>query len=228
MKRVEVTDQWLYKYMPVVDVAIIQELEDNIEEYEFSDRFERKMKKLIWHEAHSWIGAFVKYAKKVAIIFGCIISSMLVVTMSVEAYRIKFFKTLETIYRKAIVYTYTEEDEEAEFRILEPTYIPEGYHEYQEEIILGHSINYIYENEDKEWITWRQLMAHEGLTVGVDLEYDKEEKVEINGAIASVRTYEEGRCYIYCEYEHYVIWLWADNLSAAEALKILESMDYKK
>lgn len=228
MKRVEVTDQWLYKYMPVVDEAIIQELEDNIEEYEFSDRFERKMKKLIWQEAHAWIGNFVKYAKKVAIIFGCIISSMLVVTMSVEAYRIKFFETLETIYRKAIVYTYTDEDEEAEFRILEPTYIPEGYHEYQEEIILGHSINYIYENEDKEWITWRQLMAHEGLTVGVDLEYDKEEKVEINGAIASVRTYDYGRCYIYYEYENYVILLSADNLSTEEAVKILESIQYKK
>ncbi len=228
MKRVEVTDQWLYKYMPVVDEAIIQELENNIEECEFSDRFERKMRKLMWQEAHSWIGTFVKYAKRVAIIFGCIISSMLVVTMSVEAYRIKFFETLETIYRKAIVYTYTDEDEEAEFRILEPTYIPEGYHEYQEEIILGHSINYIYENEDKEWITWRQLMAHEGLTVGVDLEYDKEEKVEINGAIASVRTYDYGRCYIYYEYENYVILLSADNLSTEEAVKILESIQYKK
>lgn len=228
MKRVEVTDQWLYKYMPVVDEAIIQELEDNIEEYEFSDRFERKMKKLMWQEAHAWISTFTKYAKRVAVLLGCIFSSMLVVTMSVEAYRIKFFETLETIYRKAIVYTYTEEDEEAEFRIIEPTYIPEGYHKYQEVIFSGQEIHYIYENEKNEWITWEQMLADEGLTLIVDLEYDEEEKVEVNGAIASVRTYDYGRCYIYYEYENYVILLSVDNLSAVEALKILESMEYKK
>ncbi|MBQ7942603.1 MAG: hypothetical protein IJ326_00910 [Lachnospiraceae bacterium] len=123
MKRVEVTDQWLYKYMPVVDEAIIQELEDNIEEYEFSDRFERKMKKLMWQEAHSWIGSFVKYAKRVAILFGCIIGSMFVITMSVEAYRVKFFETLETLLSDMIEYIYYDEEEEVEFKILEPTYI---------------------------------------------------------------------------------------------------------
>ncbi|MBQ7944957.1 MAG: DUF4367 domain-containing protein, partial [Lachnospiraceae bacterium] len=64
--------------------------------------------------------------------------------------------------------------------------------------------------------------------VGVDLEYDKEEKIEINGTIASVRTYDYGRCYIYYEYENYVILLSADNLSAEEAVKILESIQYKK
>ena len=228
MKRVEVTDQWLYKYMPVVYEAIIQELEDNIEEYEFSDRFERKMKKLMWQEAHSWIGSFVKYAKRVAILFGCIIGSMFVITMSVEAYRVKFFETLETLLSDMIEYRYYDEEEEVEFKILEPTYIPEGYHIYQEEIISEYSINYIYENTDKEWITWRQLQANSGLTVGVDLEYDKEEKIEINGTIASVRTYDYGRCYIYYEYENYVILLSADNLSKEEALKILESMEYKK
>ena len=228
MKRVEVTDQWLYKYMPVVDEAIIRELEDNIEEYEFSDRFERKMKKLMWQEAHSWIGTFVKYAKKVAIIFGCIIGSMLVVTMSVEAYRVKFFDTLETIYRKAIVYTYTGEEETVEFRILEPTYIPEGYYEYEKNVYFDMSTHYIYENSEKEYIIWEQMRADDGLTLGVDLEYDKEEKVEINGAIASVRSYDDGRCYIYYEYEHYIIWMWADNLSIEEALKIIKSTEYKK
>ncbi len=228
MKQVEVTDQLLYRYMPVVDEAMIRELEENVDkEFEFSDCFERKMKKLMWQEAHAWLGTFVKYAKKVAVLFGCILSAALVVTMSVEAYRIKFFETLETLLDDMIEYRYYGEEEEVKFRIIEPTYIPEGYELYQEEIIPDSWIDYIYQNEDEEWITWSQMQADDGLTVLVDLEYDKEEKVEINGAIASVRTYDYGRCYIYYEYENYVILLSADNLSKEEALKILKSMEYK-
>ena len=40
MKRIEVTDEWLYKYMPIVDEAIIRELEDGTDYgYQFSAKF---------------------------------------------------------------------------------------------------------------------------------------------------------------------------------------------
>ena len=32
MKRIQVTDEWLYQYMPVVDEAIIRELESQVDE----------------------------------------------------------------------------------------------------------------------------------------------------------------------------------------------------
>lgn len=227
MKRVAVTDQMLYRYMPAVDDAIIRELEKDMEEYEYSERFQHKMRSLIWQEAHAWISSFVKYAKKVAIFFGCMISAALILTMSVEAYRIKLFETLENLLDDMIEYRYYGEEEEIEFRILAPTYIPEGYELYQEEIIPDSWVDYIYQNADEEWITWSQMLAEDGLTLVVDLEYDKEENVEVNGAIASVRSYDDGRCYIYYEYENYVILLWADKLSAEETIKILESMQYK-
>ena len=53
MQQIEVTDEWLYQYMPIVDEAIIRELEESTDyEYRFSAKFERKMRRLIWKEAH--------------------------------------------------------------------------------------------------------------------------------------------------------------------------------
>ena len=39
-----VTDEWLYKKMPIVDAAMVKRLEDDIDkEYVFSDKFIRHM-----------------------------------------------------------------------------------------------------------------------------------------------------------------------------------------
>lgn len=40
MEQVKVTDEWLYKYMPIVDAAIINNLDDKKDDvYERLDRF---------------------------------------------------------------------------------------------------------------------------------------------------------------------------------------------
>ena len=89
MKRISVTDEWLYQYMPIVDEALIRELEENTDyEYRFSSRFERQMKKLIRREAHPRKSGFYRFSKKAALLFVCVISSLFVIVMSVQAYRI--------------------------------------------------------------------------------------------------------------------------------------------
>lgn len=46
MGQIDVTDAWLYKYMSIVDEAIINEIEKNVDyDYAFSDEFNRKMSK---------------------------------------------------------------------------------------------------------------------------------------------------------------------------------------
>ncbi len=45
--------------MPIVDETIIREIEEITDyEYQFSHKFEHKMVKLIWKEAHPWINVF--------------------------------------------------------------------------------------------------------------------------------------------------------------------------
>ena len=70
MRSMEVTDEWLYQYMPVVDNAMIKALEGQVDEdYVFSKRFERKMKKVIRHEAHPMLTGAQQLLKRVAIFF---------------------------------------------------------------------------------------------------------------------------------------------------------------
>ena len=97
MERVEVTDEWLYKYMPVVNSAIIRELEKQADySHRFSQRFERKMKRLIRKEALGILAIIGEIAKYVAVVIICILGIALAVTMSVEAYRAKFFDSIKT------------------------------------------------------------------------------------------------------------------------------------
>ena len=87
MKQDQITDEWLYKYMPIVDAAIIQELENNTDyKYDFSNKFERRMKKQIKREARSWVIAFVRQSKKAAIFILCSFSLLFLLSISVQAY----------------------------------------------------------------------------------------------------------------------------------------------
>lgn len=107
MERIHVTDEWLYKYMPVVDMAIIHELENQTDyEYEFSNKFERRMKKQIRREAHPWINVFVRQAKKAAVFMICASGLIFLMSMSVAAYRTKFFETVKNIWEDSVLYSH--------------------------------------------------------------------------------------------------------------------------
>ncbi|MCM1049398.1 MAG: hypothetical protein NC433_13340 [Clostridiales bacterium] len=107
MERIQVTDEWLYKYMPLVDTAIIKELESQTNyEYQFSDKFERRMKKQIRREAHPWINIFVRQAKKAAVLIICASGLIFLLSMSVAAYRNKFFETMKNIWEDSVLYSH--------------------------------------------------------------------------------------------------------------------------
>ena len=107
MEHIKVTDEWLYKYMPIVDDAIIESLEKQVNyEYKFSNKFEKKMQRVIWQENHSVIAGMKKIVERVAMFFVSILCIGLIVTLSVEAYREKFFATLKTLYEDSVLYSY--------------------------------------------------------------------------------------------------------------------------
>ena len=98
MGQIDVTDAWLYKYMSIVDEAIINEIEKNVDyDYAFSDEFNRKMERTIRKEKFiPFWNSVSKFGKSVAIFALVIVTSLFAVTMSVEAYRIQFFETVKT------------------------------------------------------------------------------------------------------------------------------------
>lgn len=224
MERVKVTDEWLYKYMPVVDAAIIQELEGRVDtEYEFSRKFERKMKRLIKREAHPWIGVMQNIIKRVAVFFIGVIGITLIFTMSVEAYRVKFFETIKTIFEDSFMLSYFTESDTNKLASREPTYIPDGY----QEIDRTENENYlsiIYENDKGEMLLWDQMLVTDGGSMTFDLEYDEEESKVISGSRATVFLYENGYKSIYYEYEDYSYMVVAESLSKEELYRMIESI----
>mgnify|MGYP000774429259 CR=1 FL=1 len=71
-----------------------------------------------------------------AIFFTGIVCAGLVLTLSVDAYRDKFFMTLKTLREDATQYNYSSGEKDAVLTPTIPTCIPEGYTEKTEETVL--------------------------------------------------------------------------------------------
>ena len=225
MKKISVTDEWLYKYMPVIDAAIIRELENEIDyEDPFTSRFEHRMKKLIRREAHPWIGAFYRLSKKAAILFACVISTLFVITMSVQAYRIRFFESVKSIWEDSVLYSYSVDQDQGIIQCNEPRFIPEGYQE-TERIFSNYLFNITYTNENGDMVTWDQMLVQDGGKFIADIEYDQQIMKEVNGKNIVISLYPNGFVYAYCEYGEYAYLLTADNLSIDEVCLIFYSID---
>lgn len=228
MKENRVTDEMLYRYMPVVDAAIIENLENRVDyEYEFSKKFERKMKRLIRREAHPWIEIISGVARNVAVVFAAIAGVSLILTMSVEAYRIRFFEKVKTIWEDSFLYSYIGGTHEDGFLHGIPAYIPEG---YTGEELENDGVHYTvyYTNEKGNEIVWSQTMIEGGEQMVFDSEYDKEEIIEIEGAPAIFHLYESGYLWVYYERDEYVFFIDSDALEIDEMIKMLESIKFEK
>lgn len=220
MDKINVTDEWLYKYMPIVDEAIIRELEAETDyNYQFSDRFERRMQKLIRRRFHSPMGAFYRLSKKAAVLFMCVLGFLFVITMGVQAYRIRFFETVKTIWEDSVLYTYFADRYQGDIQCNEPGYVPEGYAE-TERIVLEHWFSVIYTNADGKIITWDQLMVLDQGELIADIEYDRQVIEEVNGNEVVISLYPDGAVYAYCEYGEYVYVMTADYLGIDEVCRM--------
>lgn len=220
MQHIEVTDELLYKYMPIVDEAIIMELENNTDyEYQFSAKFVRKMRMLIWKDAHPWVSDIFRQLKRTVAMSICVAVVLFLLTMSVEGNQIKLFETVRTMWEDSELYTYFYDAQEGEFQEREPAYIPEGYEVTYNDLSDIHLL-LIYENDVGEVISWEQMIVSNSAGVVVDNEYDSKVVQEVDGKFVTVCIYADGFKYAYCEHKEYVYILTADNLAVEEIYKM--------
>lgn len=222
MKQIEVTDEWLCKYMPIVGEAIIRELEEGTDYgYRFSAKFERRMKLMLWKEEHPWIRVAYRQLKRTAVLSICVAAGLLILTMSVEGNRMKLFDTIRTLREDSAEYTYFTDEEEGEFRKREPAYLPEGYEEVKRSS-NGIHFRMVFENSMCERITWDQWLALDKESIVLDIEYDSQMTYEVEGKFVTVCLYSDGFKYAYCENERYVYLLTADDITIDEICKMFQ------
>ena len=217
-----ITDELLYKYVPIVDEMLVKEIEENTDyEYKFSDIFEIKMKKLIFEEKHQKLSKIIKSPlRMIASIVIVVFLSLFTVTMSVEAYRIEFFAKVKTIFEDSFVYKYYVE-EDSEGIIYEPQYIVEGYELIRHDENDISSIYEYYNYKTDQQYNLTQELVTDGKNVVFDLEYDSLEKIEIGEFNIDIYRYEDGYIRAYLEFGQSVFIVEADNLSEEEIKKII-------
>lgn len=219
----DITDAWLYKYIQIVDEAIIAEVEKKIDQdYVFSEQFKKKMDKTIRSE--KLIQLLNKLGKRVAIFAFIVVGSLITVTMSIKAYRIHFFETVKTICEDSFFYTYFTGGNEIEFQEYKLEYLPNGYR-LIEELSNNNTSTRIYSNESGEQIVIDQHLASDKRTIFFDLEYSTKNEVNVKGVPLLIYRYTDGFVSAYYEYKNSVFILSADRLSDNEIIQIIENID---
>lgn len=220
MGRINVTDEWLYQHMPLVNEAMVNELEKQTDhDYQFSKRFERKMEKLIRKEIHTRNRKRTKKVNvKTAAAIACITILFFTVTMSAYANKIRFFETFRTLWEDSFIYSYFAE-ESNEGKVKKPGYVPTGYEMLIEDANTV-TASFIYQNDAGRQLICLQHHIRDGSEITFDSEYDLEEQLKITGGLVDVHRYSDGRVYCYLEYKENVFTLYADNLDNNDIKKI--------
>ena len=105
----EITEEMLYKYAPAAEKLWLGSLppDDQIPEHQFSQRFERKMKKLIRYQRHSpSMRQFMRIARQTAVVILVVVSLSFSCLMTVEAYRAKFIEVVTEVFYDLTHFTF--------------------------------------------------------------------------------------------------------------------------
>ena len=141
--------------------------EDEID-FEFSERFNKRMTKLINSQKKAYYKLINTAAKRVAIIF-VLILTMFTAAFSVKAIREPIIKFVKLIYETFIHYSVEGETVDKITEKYSLTYVPEGFN--QTDIIKNdNSINITYENTTGDRILFSQMLTSEHLGHFVDNE----------------------------------------------------------
>lgn len=165
MSKHIVDDDFLYKHMRKAEIKMLDSLpkEEDLS-YKFSKDFERKMDKLIREEKRTpFMRYFVIYGKRSAAIFLIIASISFAATMSVEAYRARFFEVITKVWEEFTSIRFESEEEVIDKKLvaINPEYIPEGF-SILEETLSDYVNKIIYVNMIDEEIIYEQRLISNG------------------------------------------------------------------
>ena len=142
-----ITDEMIAEAAAKYNDALIQYWQNvEMEEHEFSSKFERKMRRLIWKVKYPHIHKTLKSAACILIAF--LISFASVMTFNVEA-RAAFTRWIREVYEDSIVYEFFGEKSEMASLDYRVTWVPEGY-ELVEEFKTDTSYIAFYKNDNQE------------------------------------------------------------------------------
>lgn len=187
MSKYTIDDEFLSEHIRKMEIKILNDLpkEEDLT-HEFSKDFEDKMNKLIREGKQTpFRRTFTRYGRRAAAMLIIALSASFLVTMSVEAYRDKFFQVITKVRKEFTSVRFESEDGRGD-RILEPVnpgYIPKGFTILEQE--TDDYVNMIiYSNANDEEIIYRQILISNSETLfdteGVEVKTMEINKQDIN------------------------------------------------
>lgn len=161
-----------------------------------------------------------------AAVFAAILSiSGFALTMSVEANRLEFFKSIETVYHDHVRTTFIiDEDKLAtKFTPKRPHYIPAGY-KLKDCTESSESIFYSFKNEEGEYLYLMMYKLNNSITLAKDSNFVKTKEFKLLGNDAWVLEQEECRLLTFRNDSYTQFEIIASDLSLEELIKIAEGL----
>ena len=159
-----------------------------------------------------------KITQKIAAAAVVMLVGALTVTMSVEAYRVRFFHTIKMMLDGNIsIYSYESDEEKISDTILKPQYIPDNYRLNEEKITDTTSV-LEYGNDKKHLIFQQTIVTNEKMIF--DTNYNSVEQIRINGMTVFLYRYTDETFWAYGEYGNSVYVLAGDTIPKEEIEKI--------
>lgn len=224
MKKTEITDEMLYRYMPLVDEIIIDSIEaDTDRTHKFSSEFEERMEKVMKDTKRCRNKKRKIVWKVAAAFFVCLIGTWIIFTVSTQAYRIAFFETIKTFLEDSVLCNYQTNEMENNLVHSEPVYIPKGFEEIErvENVI---STVVIYQNEKNESIIWEKKAATEDRVHIMDSKYELKKQKKINGCEVMIYVDENQNKLVYYEQGQDIFTITAPNIENKELFRMCSSM----
>lgn len=223
----KIDDDFLYQHMPEAEEKWIDTIDQAAKiTPSYSARFRRKVRQLTKDSKRTRASRIRIHAmRQAAAVLAIIILTAFIGCMSVEATRVKFFELIKKIEKEYTDYMYDSKDgsiSEDDFVFIEPTYIPEGYKEYERDEEFAYIEYRDKENKEETRITYEEMLA-DGLTVSLDTEGATVKKDIIAGT--SVEYFEnKGISFVYWTDENTYYELLGYNLKMSEVKKIAKSI----
>lgn len=133
----KLSEEMLYEHVRKAEELWLNSLpsEDEIPEHKFSNKFERKMKKLIREQQRApWLNKFILASKRVAVVALAILTVSFSCLMCVEAYREKFLKIITEVFEDFTQFSFSSSwNATPELGEIEFDYLPEGMSEVDRE-----------------------------------------------------------------------------------------------
>lgn len=187
MSKHVIDDDFLSEHIRKAEIKMLDSLpkEEDLS-HKFSKGFEKKMDKLIKEEKRTpFKRSFVIYGKRAAAVALIVLTVTFITTMSVEAYRVKFFEVITKVWDEFTSITFNSEEGVMveKLVVINPEYIPEGFSIVEEE--LSDYMNLIvYTNSNNIEIIYEQSLISDGEiildTEGVEVKTTNIESQEIN------------------------------------------------